>query len=119
MFIFDVFMFSGTSMKAVQDVLDSGKICMLDIDMQGVQQVKKTTLNPRYIFIRPPSPELETLEGRIRGRQSGEREEAIQARLAAAVRELEYASLPNSYDFVIMNDNLDRAYSELKVAVLE
>lgn len=33
----------------------SGRICILDIDMQGVKSVKKTDINPKYIFVKPPS----------------------------------------------------------------
>ncbi|OZJ05137.1 hypothetical protein BZG36_01395 [Bifiguratus adelaidae] len=104
----------GTSIKAVKDVVDAGKVCMLDIDMQGVQLVKKTDLNPRYVFIQPPS--LEILEQRLRGRGS-EDEGSIQARLSACKAELEYAKQPGSYDFTIVNDDLNRAYEDLKVAI--
>ncbi|KAI9288753.1 guanylate kinase [Umbelopsis sp. AD052] len=104
----------GTSIKAVQDVVARGKICVLDIDMQGVQAVKHTTLNPRYIFVQPPS--LETLEKRLRGRGT-EAEDAILNRLAASRRELEYAQQPNAYDRIIINDDLNRAYEDLKNAI--
>ncbi len=43
------------SKKAVQDVLDQKKMCILDIEMQGVQSVRKTSLKPVYVFIKPPS----------------------------------------------------------------
>ena len=56
----------GTSKQSVQDVLQSGKICILDIDVQGVKAVKKTDLNPRFVFIKPPS--LQVLEMRLRAR---------------------------------------------------
>ena len=56
----------GTSKQAVQDVLQSGKICILDIDVQGVKAVKKTDLDPKYVFIKPPS--LHILEQRLRAR---------------------------------------------------
>jgi guanylate kinase len=88
----------------------------LDIDMQGVQSVKKTSLQPRYIFIQPPS--LETLEQRLRGRKT-ENEDAILKRLAASRQELEYAQQPNAYDRIIINDDLSKAYAELKNAIFE
>ena len=56
----------GTSKQAVQDVLQSGKICILDIDVLGVKAVKKTDLDPKYVFIKPPS--LQVLEHRLRAR---------------------------------------------------
>ncbi|KAG0172786.1 hypothetical protein DFQ28_002946 [Apophysomyces sp. BC1034] len=104
----------GTSIKSVEDVVASGKVCMLDIDMQGVQSVKKTSLQPRYVFIQPPS--FEVLEERLRGRGT-ETEEAVRARLDSSKKEMEYAKQPGSYDRVIINDNLETAYNELRDAI--
>lgn len=64
----------GTSKTAVQDVLAGGKICILDIDVQGVKAVKETDLSPLYVFIKPPS--LEVLEQRLRDRGT-ETEESL------------------------------------------
>eukprot|EP01137_Pigoraptor_chileana_P037136 Opistho-2@33758 len=55
----------GTSKRAVHDVLGKGRICILDIDMQGVRSVKNTDLRARFAFITPPS--FEELERRLRG----------------------------------------------------
>lgn len=87
---------------------------MLDIDMQGVQSVKKTSLNPKYIFVQPPS--IEILEQRLRGRGT-EKEEAVLARLGAAKMELEYSAVPGAYDHIIVNDDLEKAYNSLKNAI--
>ena len=64
----------GTSKSSVTDVLNSGKICILDIDVQGVKAVKGTDLTPLLVFIKPPS--LETLEERLRARGT-ETEESL------------------------------------------
>ncbi|RXG55237.1 Guanylate kinase [Armadillidium vulgare] len=48
----------GTSRRAVECVLNSNRICILDIEIEGVKQVKNSDLNPHYIFIRPPSIEV-------------------------------------------------------------
>ncbi|KAF3858149.1 hypothetical protein F7725_011350 [Dissostichus mawsoni] len=45
----------GTSKAAVQAVQAKNLICILDIDMQGVRNIKKTDLNPIYVSIQPPS----------------------------------------------------------------
>ncbi len=42
-------------MKAVADVQMQRKVCILDIDMQGVRSIKQTDLSPVYIFVKPPS----------------------------------------------------------------
>ena len=43
---------------AVSDVAKSGRICLLDIEEQGVKSIKQTDLQPIYIFIGPPSIEV-------------------------------------------------------------
>ena len=66
----------GTSRAAVEAVAESGKVCILDIDVQGVRAVKESRLEGvRYVFVRPPS--LEVLEERLRARGT-ETEEAIE-----------------------------------------
>ncbi|ORZ05091.1 guanylate kinase [Absidia repens] len=104
----------GTSIKAVKDVVDAGKVCILDIDMQGVKAVKNTDLNPQYIFVQPPNVEI--LEQRLRGRGT-EKEEAVLARLAASKAEMAYAQEPSAYDRIIINDELESAYKDLQTAI--
>lgn len=43
------------SKKSVRDVQEQGRICILDIEIEGVKNIKNTDLNPRYIFVKPPS----------------------------------------------------------------
>lgn len=101
----------GTSKAAVEKVLESQKVCILDIDTQGVKQIKQSDLRPWYIFIEPPS--LEELEKRLRLR-STEDEESLSNRLKIAAKELEYGKTPGNFDIIILNDNLDEAYEMLK-----
>ena len=60
----------GTSKKAVSKVLEEGKICILDIDVQGVKAIKAPgdigIPTPTFVFIKPPS--MEVLEQRLRAR---------------------------------------------------
>ncbi|KAE8393906.1 P-loop containing nucleoside triphosphate hydrolase protein [Aspergillus alliaceus] len=101
----------GTSVQAVKNVAEKGKICILDIEMEGVKQVKRTDLNARFLFLAPPS--VEELEQRLRGRGT-ESEESLSKRLAQAKNELEYAKEPGAHDKVIINDDLEKAYTELR-----
>ncbi|XP_031825529.1 guanylate kinase isoform X1 [Nomia melanderi] len=101
----------GTSKQAVEDVQRAGKICVLDIDMQGVKQVKQSSLNPLYVFVKPPS--MDELEKRLRNRQT-ETEESLQHRLSAAKAEIEYGEKPGNFNIVIVNDNFSKAYEKLK-----
>uniref|UniRef100_A0A8C6WTJ7 Guanylate kinase n=1 Tax=Neogobius melanostomus TaxID=47308 RepID=A0A8C6WTJ7_9GOBI len=106
----------GTSKAAVQAVQAKNLICILDIDMQGVRNIKKTDLNPIYISIQPPS--LEVLEKRLRDRKT-ESEESLQKRLLAAKVDMEYGKEPGMFDVIIVNNELDVAYGQLKEALLE
>lgn len=129
----------GTSVQAVKDVAEKGRICILDIEMevwrnrslifpcstgpgnnvghwtnpckQGVKQVKKTDLNARFLFLSPPS--VEELEARLRGRGT-ETEESLGRRLDQARNELEFSRQPGAHDKIIVNDDLDRTYEELR-----
>lgn len=107
----------GTSKKSVENVLSSGKICALDIDIQGVKNIKKTNLNPIYVFIKTPS--LEDLEKRLRNRGT-ETDESLKRRLDTAKVELQYEqSDKNAFDYIIINDDLEKAYAKLKTILKE
>ncbi|XP_040355301.1 guanylate kinase isoform X1 [Ixodes scapularis] len=101
----------GTSKKSVRDVQDQGRICILDIEIEGVKNIKNTDLNPRYIFIKPPS--MKALEERLRGRGT-ETEESLRKRLARASEEIAYGENQGNFDLLLVNDNLKTAYSKLK-----
>ncbi|KAE8739120.1 hypothetical protein FOCC_FOCC015380, partial [Frankliniella occidentalis] len=105
----------GTSKAAVAAVQALGKICVLDIEVEGVKQVKQTDLNPIYIFIKPPS--MEELEKRLRDRNT-ETEESLQKRLTTARSELAYADIPGNFDLVFVNDNLEKAYARFRDFIL-
>mmetsp|Transcript_10333 Transcript_10333/g.22803 ORF Transcript_10333/g.22803 Transcript_10333/m.22803 type:complete len:248 (+) Transcript_10333:173-916(+) len=121
----------GTSVKAVQRVVQSGCICILDIDVQGSRQVLEQTQDskqqsvaalpapPKFVFIAPPAnpTRIEELERRLRTRGT-EEEGALQRRLANAKKELDYAEDSNShFDLMLVNDDLERAVNELAAAV--
>ncbi|XP_061832165.1 guanylate kinase 1b isoform X3 [Nerophis lumbriciformis] len=101
----------GTSKTAIEDVRAKNLICILDVDIQGVRRIKETDLNPIYISIQPPS--MDVLEKRLRDRQT-ESEESLQKRLEAARIDMELSKEPGVFDFIIINDDQDRAYEELK-----
>ncbi|TGZ81909.1 guanylate kinase [Ascodesmis nigricans] len=100
----------GTSIQAVKDVVNKGRACILDIEMEGVKQVKKTDLDAKFLFVAPPS--VEELEKRLRGRGT-ESEDAVQKRLEQAVKELEYSKVDGVHDRVVVNDDFEKAYKEL------
>ncbi|KAK8094031.1 guanylate kinase [Apiospora hydei] len=101
----------GTSKKTIEEQTAKGRVVVLDIEMEGVKQIKSSGIDARYVFIKPPS--FEALEQRLRGRGT-ETEEAVSKRLAQAKVELEYADTPGVHDIIIVNDDLDKAYKELE-----
>lgn len=122
----------GTSWQSLRDVQQQGKRSLLDIDVQGVQNLKllqdswksemaisstrtaSFLLEPKYLFITPPS--LETLQNRLRARNT-ETPEALQTRLANAAAEVAYGNTPGNFDAIVVNDDLDRAIHDFKEAV--
>ncbi|XP_075491128.1 guanylate kinase 2-like isoform X1 [Primulina tabacum] len=101
----------GTSIEAVEVVADKRKRCILDIDVQGARSVKASSLEAVFIFICPPS--FEELEQRLRARGT-ETEEQIQKRLQNAKLELEQGNSPGLFNHILVNDNLDVCYENLK-----
>lgn len=118
----------GSSRQAVEDVAngkgksidgspaEGSRVCVFDIEMEGVKQLKKGRLNPRVCFIQPP--DLETLETRLRGRGDTS-EESIQKRLRQARNEMEYCRTEGKEDKVIVNDDLERTFKELNEWVMK
>lgn len=106
----------GTSKASVLHCQSLGKLCVLDIDSQGVKSMKKTNLNPFYVFILPPT--LEDLERRLRGRRS-ESEESLQRRLSTAKGEVAFGQTPGNFHATIVNDDLEDAVEKLRAIVLQ
>ncbi|KFY39620.1 hypothetical protein V495_05865 [Pseudogymnoascus sp. VKM F-4514 (FW-929)] len=100
----------GTSRAMIERLTKEGKVVILDIEMEGVKQIKNTTLDARYVFIAPPN--FEALESRLRGRGT-EKEESIQKRLQQAKAELEYSKVEGVHDKIIVNDDKQKAFEEL------
>lgn len=109
----------GTSFDAIRSVIESNppRICILDIDVQGVERVKKSEIakDCYYLFLGPPS--LQHLEDRLRSRGT-ETEEALQRRLHNAGIELKYKDIPNFWDSILINSDLDETYEKFRDIVV-
>jgi guanylate kinase len=104
--------FYGTCATDTDALLIDGKDVMLVIDVQGARQVRSRGIETTGIFVLPPSAAV--LEQRLRGR-SKDTEEQIRKRLDVACREVgEFAS----YEYVVVNDELDAAVDRLRSIVL-
>jgi len=103
----------GTSSSVVQAATEQGLDIILDIDVQGARQVKEKLGNKAvFVFIAPPS--LRELEQRLAGR-STETAAVIATRLANAKEEMKSIG---QYDYVIVNDTVDRAVEVLKSIIV-
>jgi guanylate kinase len=101
----------GTSRQEVESRLAAGTDVILDIDVQGAEQVRHNA-QPVTVFIAPPS--LAELEQRLRGRGT-ESPESLRIRLANAEKEMQAAP---AYTYLIINDQLNQAVLELKSVII-
>ncbi|EDW68618.1 guanylate kinase [Drosophila virilis] len=106
----------GTSKQAVRDIQSQGRVCILDIEQKGVEQIKKTDLNPILIFNNPPT--IAELERRLLKRNS-ETAETLQKRLKAAEMEIAYGLTPGNFHKIINNVDIDVAYMEFRDFVVD
>jgi len=105
----------GTSKESVHRCKSRGKICVLDIDSQGVRSLKKVSnLTPVYVFVKPPS--LSALEERLTSRKT-ETEESLKKRLDAAREEMAFGEERGVFDAIIINDDLDKAVAQLTAII--
>ena len=105
--------FYGTPLKEAEEVLASGKNLILEIEVEGAENVKKKYPDAVLVLLLPPSYAVQ--EQRLRGRGT-ETEEKITERLARAKEEIAHAS---SYDYVVYNyDGKDAEAAEQILAIV-
>ncbi|MEO9614710.1 MAG: guanylate kinase [Nitratireductor sp.] len=105
--------FYGTPREPVEIAMDEGRDMLFDIDWQGAEQLKATMpADIVSIFILPPS--MAELKSRLR-RRAEDSDATIQTRLENARSEIEHW---RDYDYVVVNDDLDRAYAAVRAIVI-
>ncbi|CAF1533098.1 unnamed protein product [Adineta ricciae] len=113
----------GTSVATLENLATQGKICFLEIDTQGAKRLRNfagsvekiSSLNARFLFVRPVSHEVLERQLRSRGTESDEK---IQERLDLAKLEVEFLeNNPDFFEKVLVIDNFEAAYSELKAYI--
>lgn len=102
----------GTSRIDLERLLAEGVDILLEIDVQGAEKVRKTIDGGAYVFILPPSVEVcrQRLEARAK-----DQPQQIARRLAEAMVEIKKVF---DYDYVIINDDIDTAFEELKSVII-
>lgn len=102
----------GTLRREVERGLASGRHVVLDIEVQGAEQLRRSYPNGVHVFVLPPSAAV--LVDRLR-RRGTEDEADLRRRLEIAGRELELA---REYDYVVVNDDLVEAVAQV-AAILD
>jgi guanylate kinase len=102
----------GTNEKPIEEMLSQGFDVMLDIDVQGAEQVRRRIPEAVLIFILPPSSEV--LEARLRARNLNAPAD-IERRLRNAAIEVQ---LYERFDYAVLNDDLDRALDQLEAIIV-
>ncbi len=102
----------GTGAADTERCLANGQDLVLVIDVQGARQVRSSGIESIGVFVLPPSAAI--LEQRLRGR-SKDSEEEIRKRLEVARREVSECA---TYEYVVVNDELDGAVERLRAIVL-
>ncbi len=99
----------GTPRAPVEAALKAGRDVLFDIDWQGTQQLTESAKGDLVkVFILPPS--AHELERRLHTRAQ-DSAEVVAKRMAKASDEISHYS---EYDYVIINDDIDKAFSELQ-----
>ena len=102
----------GTSKTQVKKMLDDGYDVILEIDVQGAQQIKE--MFPQTILIFSMAPSMSEVKRRIKARGKETKEQIIE-RFTVAYREINEIS---KYNYVVVNDNLDDAVSKVEAILI-
>lgn len=102
----------GTHSGTIERMLAEGSDVILDIDVQGAEQVRERLADAVCVFILPPSKRV--LEARLRRRNLNDAED-LARRLGNATEEVQ---LYERFDYVIINDDRDRAFGALKAIII-
>jgi guanylate kinase len=104
--------FYGSPQSVVEEARARHGIAVFDIDVQGGQAIKRKHPEAILVFVLPPS--MEELERRLRDRKT-DADETIRRRMLAARSEIERGIA--SYDYIVVNDDFERAFQELRSVV--
>ena len=102
----------GTPRQPVEKAIESGRDIIVEIDVNGAENIKKKMPQAISIFILPPS--MEVLQSRLK-RRGTETDEQIQGRLTQAKNEIARIS---QYDYVVFNDDLSDAVKDVEMIIL-
>ncbi len=98
----------GTPREPIEKALAEKKLVILEIDVQGAEQLRKSLgAEAAYVFIAPPS--MDALKERLTGRMT-ETEESLEMRLKTARDELKHI---DRFDYILLNEDIEQATDNL------
>ncbi len=107
--------FYGTPVWEVENKIRSGKSVIVDVDIKGFMRIKRKYPDSVSIFILPPS--IEELKNRLLKREG---KSTLDQELAERLKKAEYeVQFKDLYDYVVVNDDLEKAYNEVKSIILK
>ena len=102
----------GTSFSSINEIINSGKDAILEIDYKGMLSIKKAIPSAVSIYILPPS--ISELKARLKSRAM-DSDEVISNRVSHAAKELPYSRFA---DYTVVNDEFNHASKSLKAIIL-
>ncbi|ABF22932.1 guanylate kinase-like protein [Variola virus] len=100
----------GTSKTAVNTAAINNRICVMDLNIDGVRSLKNTYLMPYSVYIKPTS--LKMVETKLR-RRNTEADDKIHCRAMLAKTDMDEANEAGLFNTIIIEDNVNLAYSKL------
>eukprot|EP01135_Chromosphaera_perkinsii_P011495 Nk52_evm1s2419 gene=Nk52_evmTU1s2419 len=104
----------GVTREAIEAVGKSGKICVMNMEIEGVVHLKEnqeiSKYKPRYVLVVPPS--TDELDRRLKAR--GDAEDTIEAKKEKLEKYQKIAEDASYWNLVVLNDNIDESYEKVK-----
>ena len=105
----------GTNKHFIQKVVDSGRICVIEVEIEGWKSISHTDMECNFIYVLPPS--MEELTNRLIGRGS-ESEESLKKRIEIAKGELHFVqSRPDLFPHLVVNNDFELFYREMLTTI--
>ncbi|CDU17689.1 guanylate kinase [Plasmodium yoelii 17X] len=107
----------GTLKTEYDQAEKENKICLFEMNINGVKQIKKSEYINHAIYIFIKQPNTDAILNRLKKRNT-ETEEQIKTRMLELTREIEEANTLG-FDFFLINDDFEKAYNDLKNYLIE
>jgi guanylate kinase len=101
----------GTNRRYIQSIVDAGKICLIEVEIEGIKAIFNSDLQCNYLYMLPPS--MEVLKKRLTGRGT-ETADVVEKRLKIAEGEINFAKNCKMFSRLMVNDDFEHFYLQVK-----